>query len=280
MRWFRRGDKAVPPPSAPSAVPLPAAPAADGEINIGLRDMALSGWFNSQTGELFTGFPIGRDDTVLDVGCGDGSKVSFCARQGAHVIFVDVNPDRVAQAARRMESSGARQLTPIVSDCSSLPVDDEIATRIIASEVLEHLTDPSRALRELYRVGRPGALYFLTVPDSATENLQLMLPDVPPKDYFEAPNHIRIFSRDVFLKVVTDAGLIVEASGAHGFYSGLWWLFLRACGGELTDTNHPVVNLWASTWAALLETPDGEKIKSALDSVLPKTQWIVARKPS
>jgi SAM-dependent methyltransferase len=243
--------------------------------------MWLSGWFNNETGELFTGFPIVQDDTVLDVGCGDGSKVSFCARQGAHVIFVDVDPGRVAQAALRMESSGARRLTPIVGDCASLPIGDETATRIIASEVLEHLTDPARVLAELYRVGQPGALYFFTVPDSTTEKLQMMLPDVPPRDYFAFPNHIRIFSREEFLKVVADAGLIVEAYGANGFYSGLWWLFLRAAsGGELSDTDHPVVNLWASTWAALLETPDGEKIKAVLDSVLPKTQWIVARKPA
>lgn len=271
MGWFRRSPAPVP--------EAPPPPAADGEINIGLRDMALSGWFNGETGELFTGFPIGRDDVVLDVGCGDGSKISFCARQGAHVIFVDVNPERVAQAAARMASSGARELTPIVSNSDPLPLADGSASRIIASEVLEHLDDPLRVVRELHRVGKPGALYFLTVPGCESETVQLQLSGLPPADYFERPNHIRIFSPEEFHKVVSDAGLVVEASGAHGFYSAIWWLFLRAYGGELVDTNHPAVNLWASTWAALLETQNGEKIKSALDTVLPRTQWIIARKP-
>ncbi|CRO36601.1 hypothetical protein PAERUG_P12_London_17_VIM_2_11_09_04363 [Pseudomonas aeruginosa] len=39
---------------------------------LGLRDAVLSGWFNQETDELFSGFPISAEDTVLDVGCGDG----------------------------------------------------------------------------------------------------------------------------------------------------------------------------------------------------------------
>jgi SAM-dependent methyltransferase len=269
--WFRRHQT--------QTSPAPTAPPGSSDINIGLRDAALDGWFNAETGELFRGFPISRDDTVLDIGCGDGSKVSFCARQGAHVIFIDVNPERVSQAHARMASSGARALTPIVSNCDPLPLGDNVASKIVASEVLEHLDDPSRILRELYRVGRPGALYFFTVPDSSTENLQRQLSELPPQDYFERPNHIRIFSREEFIQVITDAGLVVESSGAHGFYSALWWIFLRACGGDLINTNHAPVNLWASTWAALLEMDTGQKVKAALDSALPKTQWIVARKP-
>jgi SAM-dependent methyltransferase len=240
--------------------------------------MALSGWFNSESGELFAGFPIGKEDVVLDVGCGDGSKISFCARQGAHVIFADIDPQRVALAARRMADSGAGSLTPIVSDSDPLPLAGGVASKVIASEVLEHVDDPARFLRELVRVGQPGALYFLTVPDSAIERPQLQLMQLPPSDYFEKPNHIRIISREELAGLVTDAGLTIESRGVHGFYSGLRWLFLRACGGNLADTDHRLLNLWASTWATLLETEEGLAVKSALDASLPKTQWIIARK--
>ncbi|HLD67060.1 MAG TPA: SAM-dependent methyltransferase, partial [Pseudomonas sp.] len=37
-----------------------------------LVDASMSGWFNTESGELLQGFPIRPQDTVLDVGCGEG----------------------------------------------------------------------------------------------------------------------------------------------------------------------------------------------------------------
>ncbi|MGV8495600.1 class I SAM-dependent methyltransferase, partial [Pseudomonas aeruginosa] len=76
--------KIVSPPSpATEPVAAPPAPAPVDPYMLGLRDAVLSGWFNQETDELFSGFPISAEDTVLDVGCGDGGNVHFCAMRGA-----------------------------------------------------------------------------------------------------------------------------------------------------------------------------------------------------
>ena len=65
--------KIVSPPSpATEPVAAPPAPAPVDPYMLGLRDAVLSGWFNQETDELFSGFPISAEDTVLDVGCGPG----------------------------------------------------------------------------------------------------------------------------------------------------------------------------------------------------------------
>ncbi|MDO2196994.1 hypothetical protein Q2427_25165, partial [Escherichia coli] len=47
-------------------VAAPPTPAPVDPYMLGLRDAVLSGWFNQETDELFSGFPISAEDTVLD----------------------------------------------------------------------------------------------------------------------------------------------------------------------------------------------------------------------
>jgi hypothetical protein len=51
------------------------------------------------------------------------------------------------------------------------------------------------------------------------------------------------------------------------------------CEDEMVDSRHPVLDNWARTWAALLDTPHGLKVKRVLDDFMPKSQIIIARKP-
>jgi ubiquinone/menaquinone biosynthesis C-methylase UbiE len=253
----------------------PAAPEAPEQLDISVRDMSESGWVNQERGELYAHFPIGKDDVVLDVGCGAGGKAAFCARQGAHLILVDVNEATVADALKTLAHEGAASLTPVVSDSDPLPLADGVATRVIASEVLEHVDDPAAVLKELVRVGCPGGLYLITAPDPVSQGLQQHL---APALYFEKPNHIRIIGRDELVRMVTDAGLEIVHQDVHGFYQAMWWNFFWTAGVPLGN-RHKLLDAWSETWRALLDTPDGLKVKKVLDGFMPMSQCIVARKP-
>src|SRR5690606_39105132 len=74
---------------------------------------------------------------------------------------------------KRMREAGAHNARGVVTDCNPLPLDSGFASRIIAMEVLEHVADPQIILAELARVGRPGALYLISVPDGAAEKMQI-----------------------------------------------------------------------------------------------------------
>lgn len=236
----------------------------------------LSGWFRRDSGELFEGFPVNAEDTVLDIGCGDGPFARFCAERGAEVIFADIDPAKVAAVQALLQDSSARGVVPLVTDANPIPLPDARANKIVAMEVLEHVADPAQFMRELVRVARPGAQFLLTVPAPLGESVQQKL---APASYFEHPNHIRIFTAEAFEKLVLDAGLIVERQTSYGFYWSIWWCLFWACKQDLSPPWHPLLENWNQTWSQLLALPDGPRIKQALDQTMPKSQAIIARKP-
>ena len=76
----------TPAPVQPEIAPAPPVAEKVDPYMLGLHDAMLSGWFNQQTGELFSGFPVTPEDTLLDVGCGDGGNVHFCGMRGAKTV--------------------------------------------------------------------------------------------------------------------------------------------------------------------------------------------------
>jgi|SRR5580658_65922 SAM-dependent methyltransferase len=241
-----------------------------------LRDAAESGWFQVDSGELFKGFPLGPDDVVLDIGCGDGGNAQFCATCGAFVIIADIDPLALADAVGRVAGATAAPVRAILTDSNPLPLRDASVTAVVCTEVIEHVEDPVAFLAELVRVGRPGARYFLTVPDPVIEELQR--PCAAPA-YFEHPNHLRIIGNDEFARMVTDAGLVVETRDTYGFYWSIWWMLAWAAGPNWPDDLQPLVKPWGQTWQAALDTPRGRELKRAFDDLIPKSQLILARKP-
>lgn len=248
----------------------------DDNIEPSLSDACMSGWFRQDTGELLEGFPILSTDTVLDVGCGNGSFVKFCAQFGPAVIFSDIDAAKVEAVGALLAETSARSLQPLVSDSNPLPLKNATASKILCMEVLEHVDDPHQVMRELVRVGQPGALYLLTVPDPASETV---LKKVAPSIFFEKPNHVRVFGREEFEQLIVSAGLVVERRSYHGFYWSIWWMMFCACEQDLSPPWHPVLQHWTRTWETLLTMEKGAEIKKALDEFMPKSQAIIARKP-
>lgn len=248
-----------------------------GPSAVGLRDAKLAGWYDEDSGELFRGMPIGAGDVVVDVGCGAGVNSLFCARHGARVHAVDREPQVIRELRARLAAEARGEYVALVSDANPLPLDDGIATRVVCTEVLQHVEDPRRMLAELVRVGAPGALYLLSVPGALQETLQ---EKVLPSEYRELPGGaVRIIDHDEFAQWVGEAGLTVVEHTQHGFFWSIWWALFWGCQVELYDPAHPVLDHWTAAWQALLDMPQGQQLKQQLDEFMPISQIVVARKP-
>ena len=96
---------------------------------------------------------------VLDAGCGEGFVISDLPREndGLAIIGVDYSPEAIKMA---------RQMVPgalfNVGDLREMPYDDGSFELVMCLEVLEHLPDPHKGLRELRRV--TSAHCLLSVP--------------------------------------------------------------------------------------------------------------------
>ena len=52
----------------------------------------------------------------------------------------------------------------IVGDIHNIPLEDNSVDAIICSAILEHVEEPQKAVREMYRVLKPGGYCFIYVP--------------------------------------------------------------------------------------------------------------------
>jgi hypothetical protein len=81
--------------------------------------------------------------------------------------------------------------------------------------------------------------------------------------------------------MVERAGLTIEKRSSYGFYWTIWWFLFWACEKQgFEPPFNPLLVHWMNAWGRFLQTANGPRIKKALDAYLPKSQLIIARKPS
>src|SRR5664280_2111257 len=98
--------------------------------------------------------------SVLDVGCGPGTISADLARLVApgKVVGIDLSNEVIAKARLSIAESGPSNLSFQVGDVYDLAFADSSFEVIYAHQVLQHLSDPVRALREMRRVLLTGGL--------------------------------------------------------------------------------------------------------------------------
>lgn len=101
----------------------------------------------------------GRDDVVVDVGCGAGAAVRAAARVGATAVGIDPSSAMVTIATRR--SRGVPGTRFAEGDAGDLPLDDASVTIAWAIATFHHWPDRRAGLDELRRVLRPGGRLLL-----------------------------------------------------------------------------------------------------------------------
>jgi SAM-dependent methyltransferase len=92
------------------------------------------------------------DETVLDVGCGNGRYLAALAGRGhtGRVLGVDLSVGMLRTAA------GTGPAALVAGDAAALPVRDGSVDVALAPHMLYHVPEPAVAVRELHRVTRPG----------------------------------------------------------------------------------------------------------------------------
>jgi SAM-dependent methyltransferase len=100
---------------------------------------------------------------LLDVGAGELRNKLYCS----HLLYVshdfcqyEGKGDGVALQTGEWDVSKI----DIISDITSIPVEDESFDIVLCTEVLEHVPDPLSALREMTRIVRPQGRLIVTTP--------------------------------------------------------------------------------------------------------------------
>jgi len=99
-------------------------------------------------------------------------------------------------------------------DVSDIPYASASFDWVICNHVLEHVPDDARALKEIFRVLRPGGRAILQTPfasglESTLEDPKEIDTDEKRVEFYGQEDHVRLYGRDLFARIRA-AGFLLE----------------------------------------------------------------------
>lgn len=155
-------------------------------------------------------------------------------RSGSFLKIVDFAPSPpLTSFIKKLIARSGKSISYRTADLAAEGVDDRVDLAdmrdyednrfdfFICSHILEHVPDDRKALRELYRILKPGGQGILMVP------IVLGLSEIdedPTVDdeserwrRFGQSDHVRLYSKDGFVDRVREAGFLVDQHGKEFF---------------------------------------------------------------
>jgi len=133
-----------------------------------------------------------RGKTVLDLGCGTGENIIPLLERGARVIGMDISPDLIAIAQKRVNDFHREtHLTAAITvgDAYETGLPDESVDAIFCVALIHHL-DIKLVRDEMWRVLRKGGVIILSEPirfSKAYAWVRSLLPERENISEFEHP---------------------------------------------------------------------------------------------
>ena len=118
---------------------------------------------------MFVAF-IGNDcKRVLEIGCGTGLFTQEICKTDNEIIAIDISPELLSLARRRVKSE---QVTFRIDNAYDSGFEDNSFDYVVGSSCLHHL-DVDRALKEIYRLLKPGGQCMFTEPNMVNPQVVL-----------------------------------------------------------------------------------------------------------
>jgi len=93
---------------------------------------------------------------IADLGAGEGTLSQLLAQRAVHVYAIDNSEKMVAYGKQIAEENGLENLEYRLGDIEQIPIEDACVDLAVLSQALHHAEKPERAIREAFRIVRPG----------------------------------------------------------------------------------------------------------------------------
>lgn len=160
----------------------------------------LAGRLRRVRDRVVLGARLRAGQRVLDAGAGTGLLVMAASQRvgpEGRVLALDISEDALRALRRGAGTSGpAAPLQPVVGDVLRLPFRKGRFDAVLTRSVLIYVTDKSAAIRELYRVLRPGGRVSIYEPINRAFRALTQTEDLDLSTVQPAHNRILAYVRE------------------------------------------------------------------------------------
>lgn len=150
---------------------------------------------------------IGKNKTILEVGCGPGSQSKvFHGQLGCDVVGIEIDPDRAEKARIYCREVHVANLE--IDDLSDF-LGNERFDVIVCADVLEHLRNPGDLLIQLKNYLKPDGYLVASIPN--VTHASIVYEMIHGRFEYQTEGlldstHIKLFSCASALSLIEDAG--------------------------------------------------------------------------
>lgn len=116
---------------------------------------------------------------IADLGAGEGLLSQLLARRASKVWCIDNSPRMVEVGTELADKNGLANLTYKLGDIEQVPLPDKSVDLAILSQALHHAQHPDTAVKEAYRILKPGGqILILDLKEHTFEKARELYADV------------------------------------------------------------------------------------------------------
>jgi len=147
------------------------------------------------------------DGKVLDLGCGDGTRLRLLMELGWEGVGVDFDIHAIDRARGMGVDAYCGELT-------ELGFADNSFDAIILRHVIEHIANPNAVLKECARLLKPDGQFIITTPNTRSIGQQYFAESWRG---LEVPRHLTVYTCSALKNIVKHSGLRVkQCKSFHG----------------------------------------------------------------
>lgn len=184
--------------------------------------------FKRRVQTIFEWIPPDDSALVLDCACGRGFYLNYYrAISNTRLVGLELEDEIMRKAQANV--GHLPDITLTRGNIYALPFPDDHFDGVILSEILEHIEDDVRGLREVYRVLKRGATVAITVPNAnypfAWDPINKTLETLFGMHISHGPlaglwaNHVRLYTLGQLRGAVQEAGFTILAERAFTHHS-------------------------------------------------------------
>jgi SAM-dependent methyltransferase len=149
--------------------------------------------------------------SVLDIGSGVGTIDFYLASKGKNVTGIEISENAVNVARENAKLFNLDKIINFIVAEFPHKVPGRNYDLVIFSEIIEHLKDDNKALRDIWQVLKPGGILVITTPSKNAPLYRMGLLD----GFDKSVGHLRRYTEKELIQLVEKNGYKVISSGRH-----------------------------------------------------------------